>query len=88
MWNRLLSSPYAHFVAAMTLTACFVLALLTGYSGKSSIAKFDALAESAHSDAAPGPHWSGSNSGAQLPEERIFDYSFVFPERPDRQDTP
>jgi hypothetical protein len=51
MWNRFMSSPYAHFVTAMVLTLGLVFGLLTGQTGKSSLAKFDASTQKASSDA-------------------------------------
>jgi hypothetical protein len=47
MWNRFMSSPYAHFITAIALTLGLVLGLLTGHPGKSSTAKFDAWAQTA-----------------------------------------
>jgi hypothetical protein len=42
MWNRFMSSPYAHFITAIALTLGLVFGLLTDNPGKSSLAKFDA----------------------------------------------
>ena len=62
MWNRLMSSPYAHFVTAMALTLGLVFGLLTGHSGKSSMAKFGATAQKASSQAARPELASHTNS--------------------------
>ena len=51
MWNRFISSPYAHFITAIALTLGLVLGLLTENSGKSSLAKIDASTQKAPSDA-------------------------------------
>ena len=42
MWNRFMSSPYAHFITAVALTLGLVFGLLNENPGKSSLAKFDA----------------------------------------------
>jgi len=62
MWNRLMSSPYAHFVTAMALTLGLVVGLLTGHSGKSSMAKFGAAAQKASSQAVRPELASHTNS--------------------------
>jgi hypothetical protein len=75
MWNRFMSSPYAHLVTAIVLTLGLVLVLLTGHSGKSSMAKFDASAQRASSHTARPTLASHSNSRDDHPAEASFDYS-------------
>jgi len=82
MWNRFMSSPYAHFVTAMALTLGLVVGLLTGHSGKSSMAKSDASAQKSPSRAVRPALASHMNS--RDPVETSFDYS-VAPGQPDNR---
>ena len=76
MWNRFMSSPYAHFITAMVLTLGLVFGLLTGQTGKSSMAVFDASAQKASSDAVQPALASHMNSDDH-PVEIDFDHSAV-----------
>ena len=51
MWNRFLSSPYAHFITAIALTLGLAFGLLIEQPGKTSSAKFDASAQKAPAEA-------------------------------------
>ena len=82
MWNRFMSSPYAHFITAIALTLGLVFGLLTGHPGKSSMAKFDASAQKASSQAIQPALASHMNS--QDPLETSFDYSAA-PGQPDNR---
>ena len=73
MWNRFLSSPYAHFVTAMALTLGLVLGLLTEHPGKSSMAKFGAAAQKASSQAVRAELASHTNSRDDHAVEIGFD---------------
>jgi hypothetical protein len=77
MWNRFMSSPYAHFVTAMVLTLGLVFGLLTGQTGKSGMAKFDASAQKASSDAIQPALASHMNSQDDHAAEIDFDHSPV-----------
>jgi hypothetical protein len=77
MWNRFMSSPYAHFITATALTLGLVFGLLTGHPGKSSMAKFDASAQKASSQAVRPALASHINSRDDHPVEASFDYSLA-----------
>ena len=77
MWNRFMSSPYAHFITAIVLTLGLVLGLLTGHPGKSSMAKFDASAQNAPSTVARPELASRNNSRPEAPVTTDFDHSLV-----------
>ena len=82
MWNRFMSSPYAHFITAIALTLGLVLVLLTGHPGKSSMAKIDVSAQKASSHTARSTLASHMNSQDSL--ETSFDYSAT-PGQPDNR---
>jgi hypothetical protein len=73
MWNRFLSSPYAHFGTAMVLTFGLVLVLLTGHSGKPGMAKVDVSAQKALPYAARPALASHANARDDRSVETSFD---------------
>jgi hypothetical protein len=77
MWNRFMSSPYAHFITAIALTLGLVLGLLSGHPGKSSMAKFDASAQTAPSHVARPELASHNNFRSERPVTADFDHSLV-----------
>jgi hypothetical protein len=77
MWNRFISSPYAHFITAMALTLGLVLGLLAENSEKSSSAKFDASAQKAPSDATRPELASRTNHPVTTSFDRV-----LFPGQP------
>jgi hypothetical protein len=83
VWNGFISSRYAHFVAAVSLTVAVVVVFLTGNPGKSGTAQSDASAHTVQRAEPPGPQLPDADSYASLPTEYFFDYSLVFPERPE-----
>jgi len=85
MWNRFICSRYSHFVTAVSLTLAFVVVFLTGKPGKSGTAQSDTSVHSIQWAEPPGSQTS-ANSYASLRTEAFFDYSLVFPERPDTPD--
>ena len=84
MWNRFLSSPYAHFVTAVALTLGLVLGLLTEHPRKSGAVKFDAAAQKAPSKAARPELASSENSRADRPVAVDFDNALI-PEQAGRR---
>ena len=51
MWNRFMSSPYAHFITAIALTLGLAFGLLAEQPGKMGAARFEASAQKAPSAA-------------------------------------
>jgi len=51
MWNRFISSPYAHFITAIALTLGLAFGLLTEQAGKTSTVKLDGWAQKAPAEA-------------------------------------
>jgi hypothetical protein len=86
VWNHFISSRYAHFAAAVSLTLALVVVFLTGNPGKSRVAQSDASVHGLQWAGPPGPQLSDANSDALVPTEAFFDYSLVFPEHPDSPD--
>jgi hypothetical protein len=84
MWNRFMSSPYAHFVTAMALTLGLVVGLLVEHPGKSGVVKVDASAQNAPSEAARPELASSENSQADRPAALDFDTA-QFPGQPNRR---
>jgi len=84
MWNRFMSSPYAHFITAIALTLGLVFGLLTGHSGKSSMAKFDASAQQTPSHAVQPALASHMNSRDDHPVATSFDQSVAREQTDDR----
>jgi len=78
-----ISSRYAHFVAAVSLTLAPIVVLLTGNPGKSGTTQSDASVHSVQWAGPPGLQLCDASSYASLPSEAFFDYSLVFPEHPD-----
>jgi len=77
MWNRFMSSPYAHFFTAIALTLGLVLGLLTGHPGKSSMAKFDASAQTAPSPVVRPELTSRNDSRPERPVATDYDLSLA-----------
>ena len=77
MWNRFMSSPYAHFVTAIALTLGLVFGLLTGQTGKSSMAKSEASVQQVPTHAARPTLASHMNARDDDPVEIDFDHSAV-----------
>jgi hypothetical protein len=82
VWNGFVSSRYAHLVAAVSLTVAVVV-FLTGNPGKSGMPQSDASAHTVQWVEPPGSQLPDADSCTSPPTETFFDYSLVFPERPD-----
>jgi hypothetical protein len=83
MWNRLLSSPYAHIVSAIVLTAGLVAILLAGNPKPPGTAKFEVSAHGSARTEAPLARSAGAAAHGGLPAGTSADRSFELPERPD-----
>ncbi len=81
MWNRIMSSAYAHFVTAVAVTLGLVFVLLTGHPGKSNMAKVNVSAQKALPYAARPALASRTMVRDDRPVGASFDYSAA-PRRP------
>ena len=81
MWNRIMSSAYAHFITAVAVTLGLAFVVLTGHPRKSSMGKVDVSAQKALPYAAQLAPPSRPMARNDRPAGASFDHSAA-PRRP------